>query len=40
MFLERMGLDSVDDLPPLAAFVPPASTVEMLENVLRAEPDE
>ena len=40
MFLERLGLDSVDDLPPLAAFVPPASTVEMLENVLRSEPAE
>lgn len=40
MFLERLGLDSVEDLPPLAAFVPPASTVEMLENVLRSEPAE
>ncbi len=40
MFLERMGLDSIEDLPPLAAFVPPASTVEMLENVLRSEPGE
>ncbi|MGA2529400.1 MAG: SMC-Scp complex subunit ScpB [Acidimicrobiales bacterium] len=40
MFLERLGLDSVEDLPPLAAFVPPASTVEMLENVLRSEPGE
>jgi segregation and condensation protein B len=40
MFLERLGLDSIDDLPPLAAFVPPASTVEMLENVLRSEPGE
>jgi segregation and condensation protein B len=40
MFLERLGLDSVDDLPPLAGFVPPASTVEMLENVLRSEPGE
>jgi segregation and condensation protein B len=40
MFLERLGLDSIDDLPPLVAFVPPASTVEMLENVLRSEPGE
>jgi segregation and condensation protein B len=40
MFLERLGLDSIDDLPPLAGFVPPASTVEMLENVLRSEPGE
>jgi len=37
MFLERLGLDSIEDLPPLVAFVPPASTVEMLENVLRSE---
>ncbi|HLN06804.1 MAG TPA: SMC-Scp complex subunit ScpB [Acidimicrobiales bacterium] len=37
MFLERLGLDSIEDLPPLAAFVPPASTVEMLEKVLRSE---
>jgi segregation and condensation protein B len=40
MFLERLGLDSIEDLPPLADFVPPASTVEMLENVLRSEPGE
>ena len=40
MFLERLGLDSIEDLPPLVAFVPPASTVEMLENVLRSEPGE
>jgi hypothetical protein len=40
MFLERLGLDSIEDLPPLGAFVPPVSTVEMLEDVLRAEPGE
>jgi len=40
MFLERLGLDSIEDLPPLAAFVPPATTVEMLEKVLRSEPGE
>jgi segregation and condensation protein B len=40
MFLERLGLDSIGDLPPLVAFVPPASTVEVLENVLRSEPGE
>ena len=40
MFLERLGRDSIEDLPPLVAFVPPASTVEMLENVLRSEPGE
>lgn len=37
-FLERLGLDTVADLPPLAAFVPVATTVEMLEQVLRPEP--
>jgi len=39
MFLEQLGLDSVRDLPPLAEFVPPASTVEMLETVLRPATD-
>jgi segregation and condensation protein B len=37
-FLERLGLDSLADLPPLVEFVPPATTVEMLEQVLRPEP--
>jgi segregation and condensation protein B len=37
-FLEKLGIDSLKDLPALAEFVPPASTVEMLERVLR--PDE
>jgi segregation and condensation protein B len=37
-FLERLGLDALGDLPPLAGFVPPASTVEMLEQALRPEP--
>ncbi|HXY45129.1 MAG TPA: SMC-Scp complex subunit ScpB [Acidimicrobiales bacterium] len=36
-FLERLGLDALGDLPPLAEFVPPAATVEMLEQVLRPE---
>lgn len=39
LFLERLGLDSVGELPPLAAFVPPASTVEMLESALRPDPE-
>jgi segregation and condensation protein B len=37
-FLERLGIDSLADLPPLAEFVPPATTVEMLEQALRPEP--
>lgn len=35
-FLEHLGLDSVSDLPPLAEFVPPAETVEVLEQTLVA----
>lgn len=38
-FLERLGIDSLRDLPALVDFVPPASTVEMLERVLRPESD-
>jgi len=34
--LERLGLDSLADLPPLDAFVPDAGTVEGLEQALRA----
>ncbi|MCU1489422.1 MAG: scpB [Acidimicrobiaceae bacterium] len=40
LFLEKLGLDSVDALPPLQDFVPDASTVEVLEQVLRAGPEE
>ncbi len=39
-FLERLGLDSLADLPPLDGFVPDAGAVEGLEKVLRAEPGE
>jgi segregation and condensation protein B len=39
-FLERMGLASLDDLPPVAEFVPGADVVEALEVGLRFEPDE
>lgn len=35
LFLEKMGLDSVADLPPLADHIPPADTVEALEETLR-----
>jgi segregation and condensation protein B len=38
MFLEKLGLDSVADLPPLAQFVPGADVVEALENGLRITP--
>ena len=31
-FLERLGLHSLDDLPPLGDFVPDASVVEALER--------
>ena len=34
-FLEKLGLDSLDDLPPLGEFVPDASVVETLEQGLR-----
>jgi segregation and condensation protein B len=39
-FLERLGLDSLDGLPPIADFVPGADVVEQLEQGLRpdAEP--
>jgi segregation and condensation protein B len=35
-FLERMGLDSLAELPPLAEFIPGAEVVEALETGLRA----
>jgi segregation and condensation protein B len=34
-FLERLGVDSLSDLPPLADFVPESSLVEALERGLR-----
>ena len=37
-FLERLGLDSLEDLPPLAEYVPGSDVVEALEGGLRAEP--
>lgn len=36
-FLEKLGLNSLDDLPPLGDFVPDASVVETLEQGLRPE---
>jgi segregation and condensation protein B len=38
-FLERMGINSIDDLPPVAEFVPGADVVEALEHGLRVEAD-
>ena len=39
-FLEKLGLASLDDLPPLGDFVPSADVVEALEQTLRADSDE
>jgi segregation and condensation protein B len=39
-FLQRLGLDSLDDLPSLAEFVPGPDVVEMLEQGLRVDADE
>jgi segregation and condensation protein B len=36
-FLERLGLRSLDDLPPLADHVPPAEIVDVLERPFRPE---
>ena len=37
-FLERLGLRSIDDLPPIAEFIPGADVVEALEDGLRITP--
>ena len=37
-FLERLGLDSLDDLPSLAQYVPGSDVVEALEQGLRVTP--
>jgi segregation and condensation protein B len=34
LFLEKLGLDTVADLPALADFVPPSDVVEQLERGL------
>ena len=39
-FLERLGIDSVEDLPPLGEFFPEADVVEALERGLRVESDD
>ncbi len=38
-FLERLGLNSLDELPPLGQFVPGADVVEALETTLLVNPD-
>lgn len=40
LFLEKLGLDRVADLPPLVSFVPGAEVVELLEQGLRVDPAE
>jgi segregation and condensation protein B len=35
LFLEKMGLESLGALPPLADHIPPADTVDSLEETLR-----
>src|SRR5690606_19173743 len=40
LFLEKLGLESLDGLPPLSEFVPPAEVVEALETGLRPEAPE
>lgn len=39
LFLEKLGLSSLDDLPPLGEFVPSAQVVEALEHGLRITPE-
>jgi segregation and condensation protein B len=39
LFLERLGVDSLHDLPALGDFVPDASVVETLERTLHTLPD-
>ena len=36
-FLEKLGIDTLDDLPPIADFIPDADVVEALEHGLRVE---
>jgi segregation and condensation protein B len=39
LFLERLGLNSLENLPPISDFVPDAGVVEALEAGLRVVPD-
>ena len=38
-FLERLGLNSIEELPPLGQFVPGADIVEALETTLMVNPE-
>ncbi|MCY4663887.1 MAG: SMC-Scp complex subunit ScpB [Acidimicrobiaceae bacterium] len=38
-FLEHLGLDSLDDLPPLGEFIPDPDAVEAMERRLRVVPE-
>ena len=40
LFLERLGLNSIDELPSLGDFIPGADVVELLEHGLRIYDDE
>jgi segregation and condensation protein B len=37
LFLEKVGINSLDELPPLADHVPPSAVVESLEETFRTE---
>jgi segregation and condensation protein B len=40
LFLERLGLNSIDELPSLGDFIPGADVVELLEHGLRVDADD
>jgi len=40
LFLEKLGLNELDELPPLGAFVPDSSVVEALENGLKTSEEQ
>jgi segregation and condensation protein B len=40
LFLERIGIDSLKELPNLSDFVPDAEVAETLEAVLRGDDEE
>jgi segregation and condensation protein B len=40
LFLERLGIASLEDLPSIADFIPDASVVEILERSLRVVPED